>query len=665
MKKFLSRFRTLRVKIVFMLIVFSLIPALVIGISSYNISKKRLSDKLEKTSKQTVNEINRGLNTYFNAMSDLTVILTNDSFIKQSDNEDKLTYAKELLENINSTDENITNVFVGTEKGLFYINPEAELADDYNHKTRSWYTTTLENPGEITITDPYIDKATGNLVVSITGVIKDGNKVIGVAGIDVDLAALSKSLSEIAIGDSGYLYITDQNGVVIAHPDSTLIGTDKIAKESFWDKIKTNKQDFISYKLKGEKQFAIYDTSEITGWKIIATLNYSELSKDTSAIFSTLMLVLLCTIVFAIFMSILFSIPISKSIKALLAAFSRLSNGDLTATVTIKSKDEFHLLGKHFNEMASNISKLIQNVSEASITVLDTSITLSNMAEETNASLNEVARAVEEVAKGATEQAQNSSDGAASVSELSQELNSIQKSTDFMDSLSKNASELTLHGLQQVESLSQKSNHTMQSTAKVSELVFETSESMKQIDAISDTIDNITEQTNLLSLNASIEAARAGESGLGFAVVANEIRKLAEQSKSSTIKIKSIVEDISKKTALSVQAMEVTQQNVSEQVSLVNETQNVFREIMEAVKDLSNKVSEIKSNTFEINEKKDNIVYQIENISAISEESASATEEVTASTEQIAITMDEITKDAVELEKLSQLLKDRIHSFKF
>ena len=205
----------------------------------------------------------------------------------------------------------------------------------------------------------------------------------------------------------------------------------------------------------------------------------------------------------------------------------------------------------------------------------------------------------------------------------------------------------------------------MKSTSNVFTLMTETIESMKQIDAISNTIDNITAQTNLLSLNASIEAAKAGESGKGFADVANEIRVLAQQSKESTVKIQSIIDDINQKTVLSVEAMGITNQNVIDQVQLVNQTQSLFDEIMDAIHVLSAKVSEIKNSTDEINEYKDNVVNQIENISAVSEESASATEEVTASSEQISATMDEIAQHSVDLHRLSEDLQERINSFTF
>lgn len=665
MSGLLKRLQTLRSKIIAMLITISLVPLIISGTSSYYTSLNVLTNKLENTSRQTTAEITRGINNYFSAMSNMLEILSNDTNIREADNATYFEFAKGLIANTKATDENIISTYVGTEQGMFYTEPKAALPEGFNHKTRDWYTLAIDNPGQILITDPYIDTATKQMVISIVTTIHKDSQLIGVVGMDMDLGQFSKSLSNITIGDSGYLYITDQNGIMIAHPDHSIIGTDTATTLDCWEEIQENTDGFSSYEYKDEQKFASYATSEITNWKVIASMNYSELDQDVSKIEQTIIIVLFGSIIASILIAVFFSIPISRNIRTLLGAFDRMAKGDLTATVLIKSRDEFKLLGEHFNEMSGQISQLIKNVSVASNTVLDTSVSLANMAEETNASLGEVARAVEEVAKGATEQAQNASEGASSISDLADKLTIIDDSTDTMNDLATNASELTKQGLSRVLELIEKSDSTMNSTEKVSGLVNETSESVQQIDAISNTIDAITAQTNLLALNASIEAARAGESGKGFAVVADEIRKLAEQSKASTVKIKNIIEDISEKTTLSVNAMAITNENVKEQVTLVQQTQSLFHDIMNAVQILSEKVTEIKHNADEIGEEKDNIVSQIENISAISEESASATEEVTASTEQISVTMDEITQQTVELQNLSEQLQNKINSFKF
>lgn len=665
MKKFLNKLHTMKYKLIAMLITISLIPVLITGVSSYLISFNVLSKKLETTSTQTTKEITRGINNYFTGMSNLLQVLANDTNLIEADNSENLSFGKILITNIKNTDPNIINVYVGTELGLFYTDPFTNIPKDFDHKTREWYQKAVESPGTIIISDPYTDTASGNLVVSLTCATQLAGKVMGVVGMDVDLSEFSTSLSDITIGDNGYIYITDQNGKVISHPDTTLIASDIITTLPYWTNIQNQSSGFSTYTYEGHDKYAIYNTSEATGWKVIAALNHSELTKDTNPIRNTVILVSLITLIIAISVAMLFSTPIAKNIQFLLASFDRLSKGDLTTRVQIRSRDEFHLLGIHFNEMAIKISGLIHNVSDVSTSVLDSSVTLSSMAEETNASINEVTRAIDEVAKGAMEQAQYAMTSASNISDLADKLNIIDESTDIIDELSKNAKKLTLQGLNRVETLIQNSVSTMNSTTHVSTLVTETSESMKQIDAISNTIDTITAQTNLLSLNASIEAARAGESGKGFAVVANEIRVLAEQSKESTFKIQRIIEDINQKTALSVEAMGITNQNVKDQVQLVNQTQSLFDEIMEAIQVLSAKVSEIKNSSDEITEYKDNVVNQIENISAVSEESASATEEVTASSEQISSTMEEITQHAVDLHSLSEKLQEKINSFTF
>jgi methyl-accepting chemotaxis protein len=284
MNNYVSRFKTLKTKIIAMLIIFSMIPVLITGIISYEKSKRILNEKLETTSSQTIHEITRGLNYYFSAMSDLAVLLAIDTNIKEANNSVYFEFAKGLLANVKATDENIVNVFVGTETGMFYTDPYAEIPEGFDHRTRGWYTSTINNPNEIFISDPYVDTASGRIVVSISSAIMNNDLLIGVVGIDINLAALSKSLSDIKIGDSGYIFITDQNGILIAHQDASLIGTDITTTLSLWEDVKSNKNGFTTYDFNGEDRFASYETNELTGWKIIATMNYSELSDDTKSI---------------------------------------------------------------------------------------------------------------------------------------------------------------------------------------------------------------------------------------------------------------------------------------------------------------------------------------------------------------------------------------------
>ncbi len=461
------------------------------------------------------------------------------------------------------------------------------------------------------------------------------------------------------------MYVSDSNGNLVAHPNKEIIGTDEAAKLSVWSDISSNKEGFTEYDFNGEKKFAVYTTSQLTGWKIVASLDEKELLKDTQNILNIIILTSGVIAIIAIAVSLIFSNSISKNINRLLTAFNKVKDGDLRVNVNIKSRDEFKDLGENFNGMIENISSLIKSVNKSSNIVLETSSNLSAIAEETSASISEVARAIEDVSGGAIEQANSAQDGATAIIELSENLKLLNEATEAMGAVYENANHLSNRGLTMVDTLIEKSNDTRVSTNKVSELVIDMDESTGKINSVSDTISQITEQTNLLSLNASIEAARAGEAGRGFAVVAEEIRKLAEQSKDSTMEIKKIVDDIKTKTNIAVVAIKDTEKIVEEQDGVVDEAKAVFNDIMAGVQDLISKVTEISEYIVVINKKKDNVVTQIENISSISQETAASSEEVTASTEEVTGISEELTGHANELQHMSEKLKEIINTFKF
>lgn len=666
MKKFFSTFpkffHSFRNKILFMLLILGIIPLLVTGLVTYKKSTDILNNKLETTSTQTIEEVGRGIDNYINAMSNLVTVLSNDSNIINANNAESFEFAKGLMKNVRESDDSILNVYVGTENKMFYAYPEVELVG-YDPTATAWYNESIDFPDKVSFSDPYTDTGSGLMVMSLTKVIKDGDEVIGVVGLDIGLDKLSADLSSIKIGDTGYVYITDEHGNVITHPDTSIIGTNQVANMPFWTEVKEGNKGFLSYELDGEDHFGSYVTSEFTNWKFMATMTSHELTNDTFILLNIVLLLFVILTTVCIVVALLFTSVINRNIKALIAGFNKMDRGDLNAYVEVKSKDEFGLLGAQFNEMVTNMGQIIGSVSQSSTTVLDSATELASMSEETNSSAGEVSRAVEEVAHGATEQAQYSADAALTVTNLAERLDQINDATVIMNDLSDNANQLTTEGLERVEALIEKSNSTKDSTAKVYDLIMEMSNSMEKINAISNTIDMITEQTNLLSLNASIEAARSGEAGKGFAVVANEIRKLAEQSKESTVQIKATISEINEKTEQSVEAMNMTTDTVNEQTAEVDQTQRLFTDIKNAVSYLSDHVTGIRNYTTEINEMKESIVSQIENISAVSEETASASEEVTASAEQIASTMDQMSEHSVSLSHLAEDLKKKVAHF--
>ncbi|MGH4123046.1 MAG: methyl-accepting chemotaxis protein [Clostridium sp.] len=658
------KMNSIRTKLIISLVGICVIPLLITGFGSYTQSKAILSKKLTLTSTQTLTEINHGLDDYFKGFSKtISMTSTNYNFVNV-DTGNNSKYVPDILKSVKESDKDIFDIYYGTTSGKFLTYPIEPPDPSYDATTTTWYKQALEHKGQVIITPAYKDKVTKKNVVTLAQTVEKSGQVVGVIGMDLPLTTLAQRISTKKIGSTGYVFISEVSGNVLAHPQKELISTKAASILSFWDKAKSDNSGFVNYEDNGTKKFGVYQTNELTGWKLVATLAESELSSDTKSILQTTFLIILVMGLISVFMSLLLSKGISHNILKLKEVFAKASNGDLTVSISASTKDEFKDLAISFNLMIKNISDLMHSVTKSSKTVLDTSTNLASMSEEVTSSISEVASAIEEVSVGATQQAQNAQNGASQMEDLSNRIDKISINSNEMDKISSNTKDLGSKGLVMVNTLIEKSNKTKIATTEVNNIVQDMNESTKQINAISETIANITEQTNLLSLNASIESARAGEAGRGFAVVADEIRKLADQSKTSTEEIKAIIASIQKKSDIAVNAIKSTETVVNEQDLAVVQTQEIFSEILKSIEIMITKVDEVKISIIDINEKKQSTVLEIENISAISEQTAASSEEVTASTEEITATMEEFTKHSSELQILAEELGTEINKFK-
>ncbi|MCB2309291.1 methyl-accepting chemotaxis protein [Clostridium estertheticum] len=664
MKSKKLKLNSIRTKLIISLVSICIIPLIILGIGSYRQSKSILSNKLTVTSTQTLTEINNGLSNYLNGFSNMLSLTSNNYNFINVDTGNNINYIPDLLKGVTESNKDILDISYGTTTGKFNTYPNDKMPAGYDATTQDWYKQALEHKGQVIITPEYVDKGTKKSVITLAKTVEKDGKVVGVVEIDLALNTLAEQISTKKLGNTGYVFISEVSGKVLAHPVKKLINTDMASKLPFWNNAKSENSGFVNYDDNGSKKFGVYQTNELTGWKLVATLDQSELSNDTKSIIHTTILIILIMGLISVVMSLVLSKGIAYNIHNLKDVFAKASNGDLTVSIKASTKDEFEDLAISFNSMMKNISGIMNNVTNSSKTVAETSTTLASMSEEVTVSIGEVSSAIEQVSIGATQQAQSAQDGALEMDDLSNRLDKISNNSNEMDKISTGTKDLGTKGLSMMDTLIEKSNKTKSSTKEVNEIIQDMNESTKQINAISETLVSITEQTSLLSLNASIESARAGEAGKGFAVVAGEIRKLAEQSKNSTEDIKGIIANIQKKSNTAVEAIKSTQTVVDEQELAVGETKNIFSEILKSINIMITKVEEIKISIVDVNEKKQSTVLEIENISSISEQTAAASEQVSASTEEITATMEEFAKHSSELQALSEKLDNEIKKFK-
>ncbi|MBV7272425.1 methyl-accepting chemotaxis protein [Clostridium sp. PL3] len=657
--------KSLGTKIFIAILLFTIIPLTALGGASYYKTYNVLMDKFRRDSMESNLLLNDSIDNYFNSMQrQVNMMATNINFTDIQTNPEHTPFLNYMLENIKSSNEDLKSVYFGASDKKFYLYPKTELPADFDPTSRPWYKDALNNKGKSVVSEVYIDTGTKKPVISISRAVEKNGQIVGVVAVDIDLNKMSDKISSKQIGKLGYIAITNSSGIVIAHKDKSLIGTDSMLKLDLWKSVSQNKEGFSEYKYNNELKYAAFSTNELTRWKVIAIIPKSELIDDTNSIRNiTLIMVLLSTAVASI-ISLLFSKRISNNIKKLKESIKKAAEGDFSDRVSIDSKDEIGELAEDFNSMKENVSRLLEDAGDSSKEVLDSAGTLANMTEQTAQAIGQIALTVEEIARGTLEQAKSSEEGSQEINQLAERIGIITNSTKDMEKVSIEANDLGNKGLDIITILNVKSKDTEKATDQVSEIVGAVNESTKKISSITETIAQITEQTNLLALNAAIEAARAGEAGKGFSVVAEEIRMLAEQSMDSAREIDSIIKEIQGKSKLAVEAMNKTEEVVESQKRVVKEAEEVFNKIILSIGSLSNKVKETKNSTTEMNANKQSVVAQIYNISAVSEETAASTEEVSASVEEVNANIESYLNYAVRLKELSEHLKEEIDKFK-
>ncbi|MHC0038180.1 methyl-accepting chemotaxis protein [Pseudoneobacillus sp. C159] len=658
--------KSVKTKLIASMTAIALIPTISIAIISNSITHNVMEKELASSTFEVTKQVSQSLDYRLDGVANQINMLAQNVYFK---NFNSMQYAAEngyyLLSGTQITSSDYSSVYFGTPKRELIISPKQKLPEDYDPTHQPWYIGAVQRKGEIFYSDPYKDTSTGEMVISLARAISDSKgSLVGVVGVNLNLVNFSHSLSEINIGKDGYMTVVGRNDKYITHPVDEQIGTTNVTKISLWNDIKKDKEGYGYFTLKGHEKLATYVTNERTGWKFIAELDRHEITSSADSIRT---IGWLLTLVFGVFSAVFAYIigrRISNNVLAVKSALDTTAKGDFTARVFVKTNDEFNALAQSFNQTMEQLSSSLQKVEETSKTVMETSAHLSIMTEETNASVSEVASAIEQISQGATLQSRNIHVSFDSMRDLSQKLDVISQATEDINDVSQRSMGLSNKGLEKVLLLADKANVTKTSTDEVATIVKEVEVKMGEINSIISAITKITDQTNLLSLNASIESARAGEHGRGFAVVANEVRKLSEQSRASAVEIKRIVDSIQEVVKEAVKAMERTNHAVAEQDVAVTETKAIFNDTLAIVHELAKKVEEVQGSVQESQTNKETVTLEMDSITAVSEETAAATEEVSATTEEISVTMSSFTQRAAGLKELSEQLDNEIKKFK-
>ncbi|MBF0390437.1 MAG: methyl-accepting chemotaxis protein [Desulfamplus sp.] len=565
-----------------------------------------------------------------------------------------------LEKTVESMGENYEGIFVTDSKGnIFTGKIRAANGKSYvgiNVAEREYFKKAISS-GEVSIGPAIRSKATNDVVSVVCAPIKSPeNTIEGTFCVTIRISFFTNLISNRKIGTTGYGYMLDKDGLVIAHPVEkhilNLNARSLKGMELFLEKMFSGNSGVEKYIYQGVDKIAGYAPVGINDWYIATTQNIDEFISPVVAIRNisitiTLFAVLITSILF-LFIAKRILIPINSAVKGLKEIAT--GEGDLTMRLAVKSKDEVGELATWFNTFIEKLHEIIKQIAANSVRVNDSSRELSAIAIELSAGAENTATRANNVAVSAEEMSTNINNVAAAMEESSTNTSMVASASEEMSStineIAKNA--------ERARSIS---HDAVDKSKSAFNRMSELGQAAQAISKVTETIRDISEQTKLLSLNATIEAARAGEAGKGFAVVANEIKELSNQTAQATLNIKNQIDAVQNMTKLSVKEIE----QIS---SVINSVNDIVSTIAAAVEEQSSATSEISSNINQVSQGIQNVNENINQSSSVAQEITKEIAQINDAALEISNGSSQVKSSATNLNGMAKELHTIVGKFK-
>ena len=422
--------------------------------------------------------------------------------------------------------------------------------------------------------------------------------------------------------------------------------------------------------IEGKRYYAYYEPlrdndGEIVGM-VFAGKEYSSVQSHIDMQIMRILAISVIFIILSALLTILISRRLSKAMTEANIFLAKVSEGNLTTSLPEKYLHRRDEIGHIIHSAVSLQQQLVHIVSKIKATTAElviSSETISSASNSTDTTVNEVSYAMDEIAKQAMTQAKQTQTATDHIAMIDTQMNSITEAVDALTMTSKTMSSAEKQSTAILHQLSVSNDQTMNSVNKIAKQTDITNQAAQEIQKAVGLIQAIAEETDLLSLNASIEAARAGSSGLGFSVVAEEIRKLAEQSRKSANEIETIIKKLLHESNTTVEVMKEVKSSIDTQQSYLHQTEKNFASITDGINTSAGNVTNIRIKVDDLNGSKNTISDVIHLLASISHENAAVTQQTSSSVQDLDVTVNKLAHSSQALKDIARDLDHQLSVF--